>query len=336
MATKIIKTIKQGGGGDYSSIGAWETAEDGDLVSLDEIHTGEVFNDSGAYNEVVVINGSTTDATRFMRLRNAAGEKHDGTEATGARIRSTTFGAKQISIQDDFTQVIGLEFDCRGATGSAQNCVNINNAKGVLVDKCIGYDATGTAVDFVGAGTGDDKNIVQNSFFWDGAGDGCRMRNHSIIHNATFNNFSSEGIIAYFTGTGIVVQNGIAMNNGGSGDFDEQGGSGNFINFNNNMSEDGTATTHGGSGNLANKTYADQFVSVTVGSEDFHLKTGADAIDAGKDLSGNGVTDDIDGDSRPQGSDYDIGGDELFVDVAGVGKLVNAIPLTSLVGGILT
>ena len=336
MATEIIKSIKQGGGGDFTSIVTWESDQDGDLVSLDEQHTGEAFNDSGAYNEVVVINGSTTDATRFMRLRAAAGEKHDGTEATGARIRSTTFGAKQISLQDDFTQLIGMELDCRGAIGSAQNCINMNNAKGILVDKCIGYGATGTAVDFVGAGTGDDKNRVQNSFFWDGAGDGCRMRNHALLHNATFNNFSSEGIIAYFTGVGIVVQNTIAMDNGGSGDFDEQGGSGNFNTFNNNMSEDGTATTHGGSGNLANKTYADQFVSVSVGSEDFHLKAGADAIDAGKDLSGFAVPDDIDGETRPQGSAYDMGGDELLVAVGGVGSLVSSIPLTSKVHGILT
>jgi len=75
-----------------------------------------------------------------------------------------------------------------------------------------------------------------------------------------------------------------------------------------NLSEDGTAS---GTGSLTNKLASDQFVSVTSGSEDLHLKAGADAIDAGTSLAGS-FSDDIDSDSRPQGSGWDIGADEYF------------------------
>ena len=57
----------------------------------------------------------------------------------------------------------------------------------------------------------------------------------------------------------------------------------------------------------------DQFVSTTGGSEDLHLKAGADAIDAGTDLgtSPDGVEIDIDGRDRDaEGDTWDIGADE--------------------------
>jgi hypothetical protein len=45
-------------------------------------------------------------------------------------------------------------------------------------------------------------------------------------------------------------------------------------------------------------------------SFDFHLKPGSPAIDKGADLRSRRVTSDFEGDSRPQGAAFDIGGDE--------------------------
>ncbi|MCA9408904.1 MAG: right-handed parallel beta-helix repeat-containing protein [Candidatus Omnitrophica bacterium] len=54
---------------------------------------------------------------------------------------------------------------------------------------------------------------------------------------------------------------------------------------------------------------ADQFVSLTGGSEDFHLIAGADALNMGDDLSGTFTTD-IDNTTRPIGGIWDVGIDE--------------------------
>lgn len=63
---------------------------------------------------------------------------------------------------------------------------------------------------------------------------------------------------------------------------------------------------------------ADQFVSTVGGSEDLHLKAGADAINEGEDLgtTPSGVEIDIDGRDRDaEGDTWDMGADEFVVAV---------------------
>lgn len=78
--------------------------------------------------------------------------------------------------------------------------------------------------------------------------------------------------------------------------------------FDNNMSEDGTAGSHGGNDNQPNVTAADQVVHVT---DDATLKVGSDAIGTGKDLSGTFLN--------------DARGSDSLRDGWGIGALANAI-----------
>ena len=97
-----------------------------------------------------------------------------------------------------------------------------------------------------------------------------------------------------------------------------------------NLSSDATAS---GTGSLTNKAAADQFVSVVVGSEDLHLKSGADAIDAGTDLgtTPTGVNIDIDGRDRDaQGDTWDMGADEFVI--VGGRQLINGTIHNPLLG----
>jgi hypothetical protein len=70
------------------------------------------------------------------------------------------------------------------------------------------------------------------------------------------------------------------------------------------MSSDSTAP---GGSSQTGRSAADQFVSITSGSENFHLKSGADAINMGQNQSLL-FSDDIDGQIRSGA--WDIGADE--------------------------
>jgi hypothetical protein len=91
-----------------------------------------------------------------------------------------------------------------------------------------------------------------------------------------------------------------------------------------NLSSDGTAA---GTGSLTTRTAANQFVSITGGSEDLHLKSGADAIDTAVDLGTSPTEINIDIDLRDvdaQGDTWDMGADEF---VAAVTALQNRLLL---------
>ena len=68
---------------DYNSVGAWESAVDGDLVTATTREIGELFDDDGNFNEDWTIDGSTTNSSYYMFLRAGTGEEHNGDFSTG-------------------------------------------------------------------------------------------------------------------------------------------------------------------------------------------------------------------------------------------------------------
>jgi hypothetical protein len=146
-------------------------------------------------------------------------------------------------------------------------------------------------------------NELWNCIFYNNTGTNCAVLPETgatvNVYNCTAHNI---GYLAYIIGNGTInVYNCWASNCGTQGYSINAGG--------NNAGDDATADDVG-SNNLINKSEADQFVSVTGGSEDFHLKAGADCINAGVDESAVFTTD-IDGTTRPTGAGtWDIGADE--------------------------
>ena len=80
--TKSIGTSSR----DYSTITAWEADLDntGIYTSGDDA-VGECYNDT-AFDEDATINGGNTVGLNSVTLTVADGERHDGTEGTGARL----------------------------------------------------------------------------------------------------------------------------------------------------------------------------------------------------------------------------------------------------------
>ena len=110
----IAKTIDGAGGGDYTTFTTAEAAvstlpTDADMVKRNEAIVFEA--EAGTYNENVTCDSSTsgpaltTDATRNVTYRAAAGSEHGGVRGAGVKINST--GAS--SIRDDYLAWRGLE-----------------------------------------------------------------------------------------------------------------------------------------------------------------------------------------------------------------------------------
>ena len=152
-------------------------------------------------------------------------------------------------------------------------------------------------------GSGGPSFTVRNSIFYNGGrGVGSMAAGDSVtVENCTVYNMVKSGYDSQ--GGAMSVTNSIAMETT-EVDKDDFAGT---ISGNYNMSEDATAP---GANSLHDKIPASQFASIAGGSEDLHLKTGSDAIDVGTSLSGS-FTGDIDLDSRPIGSQWDIGADEI-------------------------
>jgi hypothetical protein len=82
VASTITHTIKPGGGGDYTSLNSWETAQARDLVSADEIAEASCYSGGSCVDSASnfqITGGWTTDATRFCRITAPSAERHAST-----------------------------------------------------------------------------------------------------------------------------------------------------------------------------------------------------------------------------------------------------------------
>jgi len=84
-------------------------------------------------------------------------------------------------------------------------------------------------------------------------------------------------------------KNYLLVKNNYASSFTSLGGANCSITY--NISSDATADDWGGTGNLISKAAANQFVSVTPGSEDLHIKSTSDCWRAGADMSAYFTTD---------------------------------------------
>ena len=299
----------------------WETslsAHSGDDV------TGECYDDS-AFDETVTINDATPDS---ITLTVAAGERHDGTAGTGARIVRTGSGNVIDFASTVDTHLSWLEIDLNGEDADA--CVDMGSATQDTATclRCIIHDTTtigdhiGIFINGITTTSTIANNIIYNIDKTSGSGSADVFGiDHDLspsgktlyVANNTIHNTSNdgggsgdcEGLHIASDGAGNYFQNNIVTdtngdNSGTIADYDASIST--VTNISHNLSSDASAP---GASSLTSKTAANQFVSTTGGSEDLHLKAGADAIDAGTDLG-----------STPTGVNIDINGNDR--DVVGV------------------
>jgi hypothetical protein len=288
------------GARDYTSVGTWETDSQVDCVSLQKSPVLECYRDQASYAAEVAFEGSNQNTTYFRILRAASGHRHLGDPSAGVKFTAT--GKDVINLKERYTNIQDVV-----ATGTYNEIGNEPTFGSTVI---LQYYVACIAVDSSNAGSGSVWGFVQGGAT---ATVNCAAINiddegFRVATTGRWYNCSAVqcGIGFFRNASTPILINCIGASN--TTNFDVNGGSwGSGTNF--NSSSSGTAT--GGGDDRVDQTFSFK----DTGNDDYHLKADdGGARNHGVDLSSDGYfdfDDDIDGESRPAESVWDIGFDEF-------------------------
>jgi hypothetical protein len=292
---------------DYADLATAEGAQQQNLVTAD-VHMFFVMRSTSGTADTSVpdVNGWTMDATRKLTI-DATGQYHGGKWNANTYRLERSWSAHLFEVTESFVEVLGMQVNNTHDTGTCYWASASGSGEPITYDRCIakttssakqgiGFETTGSWL------SGRYKNCLAYDFSGSG-GSGWYLAsgNQDYLHfcNAIDcdNGFNEAG-----SGTPIVkcclAQN---CTDGFVGSF--------HANSDYNCS-DIASDAPGGNSVTGSPTFVNE------AADDFHLATGDTVCkDKGTDLSGEAilpVSTDVDGDSRPQGSQEDIGFDEVL------------------------
>ncbi len=279
------------------------------LVADDRSEVGIVYDD-GVFTAGFNLDGPITDASHVITLTADDGNRHYGIPGNGAVINVP--GVTAINARVDFVTIEWLEIDdgSRGIVfdfiGATNKQVVRNNLIHGQLNEAVRIRDASQVIELC-------NNIVYNA--GDGIHFGQAVTQGDIFNNTTFNN--GRGISGR-DGTGpypmVTLQNNIAYNNAVA-DFDFDPGGGPTITgaSSNNLAGDGTGIPHSPAGGGIDTLQTAFALFQAPLANDFHIRTGSDAVNSGVDLSAF-LTNDIDDGLRQ--TLWDIGADDLAVTTA--------------------
>ncbi len=308
MPTTITKTVKSSGG-DYTSLSGWEAGQQADIVTADEIQVAECY--AMLDSTQVIVDGWTTDATRYIQITVPAAERHDGKRNTSKYRLEVSAGFTQaLRILEDYVRVYGMAArNTSASVGSdAYFAQSSTTSASVRFVDCLAYDSVGRGFWINGGAETILLNCVAMNLSDATVGVGFWVRNGL----ATNNTYAYNCVVANAAQYGFRVESGVVGTfkncySGGTGTADYSNAG--TMNLTTCHAEDGTGNTT----TAFSTSSGVYFTNVTAGSEDVHIGSSSGLKDTGTDLSGdarwvhpNGSVG-INGNSR---STWDVGADE--------------------------
>lgn len=292
MPTTITRTI--GVGKDYPSIAAWlagaDTLYPSGLVAADVVWKGVLYKEGpGTNNEWSITSGisitTICDATRYLWLTAAPGASFTNNankltnalrynNANGVSVLTTFNGLGVFdtnTVNNNQKLVItGIQFK-----GSGSAYFTYFNNGSITLDSCI--------LEYSNVCSFGVFNAVNSLIFSTSANTVCNQWSAAVnaIRNCMIIGTGSSAVAIVINNYSPVGQ--ILKNNAIFGfsairtDINNRLDTANSTNNVTDLASFGWTAT----GNLVSKVYANQFQSITGGSEDFRVKTGADLINAG-------------------------------------------------------
>lgn len=143
MPTTVIKSIKAGGGGDYTSLASWWTARQGNIVTRDTIEVAEVYGGGSVGGLNMDTGDATVDATHYFIVRAATGEGHVGVFDTAkAYVQASSGNTFRCLIAG--TQIKRLQIESTDASTGEQSLGAAGDD--MLVEDCLIRNANGYAL----------------------------------------------------------------------------------------------------------------------------------------------------------------------------------------------
>lgn len=313
MPTTVTKTVKASGG-DYSSLAAWEAGQQADLTASDTVQVAECY----AFLDTVgcLIDGWTTDATRYAYVYVPPSQRHNGRRSSSAyRLEASNAFDFSLNALQAYTRINGVQVKNTdadagggvqlGATSGTQLCVN------TIVYDTAGFAGCFRMIDNGGVTTFYLNNcLVLNAANTGNGAEGFRCHGGAAAY---LYNCAAVNIAVYafrhFLGASAVAKNCYA--HGVTAGFQ---GTWTLTTCHASDASGNTQTAFSTSSGA-------KFYAVTAGSEDLRVHVGSALIDAGTDLSADAGWRNPDGNVgiagtlRPQGAAWDVGVFEFALEV---------------------
>lgn len=347
IVTRYVNTAASAGGngttnattsGDnthaYNSLAAWNAAEATDLVTAGDSHVVICTGGQDTLTGQISFAGWTTGASNTLTIKSNDVRNPANGFADGYRLYiSKASGEFHIFYAlKDYVTLENIYAEGNSTAGGTVHCASLTGIvyAGLVFDSCwfrVSGSATAGKSCIQSHGSADNSTsiIIKNCILdagtvSGGVSYGFRGLYASgadvFIYNCTITNHTGAGVTAQ--GETIVVKNCAVFNN--ADDFQVLSGT---ISADYCASDDGDGTNPVdiSPGGTESTDWAAAFMDYANG--DFRIKdTNSVLYNAGTDLSGSGITDDLIGTARPQASTYDIGAFELIASSAPKGRLL--------------